>query len=664
MRISRRWLKRLQKLTIPEALVRVIAKRGRHAFMYYHEHEYSYEDFGDIVERWRDALWAHGFNERDRAGIFAENMPEWCASYLATIAAGGVAVPLELKMAREHLVRLLDKGNMRFVFTSEKYYDQVVEVLPELPHIEYVVLLDGEGPQHPGVIGREAFLAKRIHRSEPTIDIDDVCMILYTAGTTGDPKEVPLTHRNLISGVVMGLELTMSCRSDCLLNPLPLYHIFSLVDGFLAPLLGGMSMALTSRLDRGELKMAITTYPVTMLICVPAFYAVMSQQIKRKIKHMVGMSGWLMRWFARRQTIRRSPALLRRIKHFLGRLQLGVWRNVRLFISGGAALDLDVVHTFNAVGLSLMEGYGMTESSAAVVLNTPRHYRVGSVGRPDPRWLEVRIENPDDEGVGEVMLRSPMMMHGYEGRVDSELYTEDGFFKTGDMGFVDRDGYLYITGRRKDVIIPASGKNIYPQELEYHYSRSPLIKEICIFGLPEKGRKGEVAHAAVVVAEQLLAHGEDTAYEWLAAELHKLSRELPAYKRLKSFSIWRGDFPCVSTGKIKKFEVRDQIINHVGKGAEEPVVSVADELLMSHPEAHYICQLLMEMAPKRAPIFPNTQLLDDLGMDALLLAKLVVRLEEHYNRRLSVEGVQSVRTVKDAIVLIERSLHEDRSQRY
>jgi long-chain acyl-CoA synthetase len=207
------------------------------------------------------------------------------------------------------------------------------------------------------------------------------------------------------------------------------------------------------------------------------------------------------------------------------------------------------------------------------------------------------------------------------------------------------------------VIVPASGKNIYPVELEAHYKQSSIIKDISIFGLPENGRKSETVHAAVIVSDQLISYGEEVAYEWLAAEIDKLSLELPSYKRVKSFNIWRGDFPRVSTGKVQKFEVRKQVIESREGNGEKPVVSVSDELLMTHEEAHYLCEQLLELAPRKVPLFPNTLLSVDLGLDSLRLTELLLRMEKKYSCKFPVEQMATVRTVKDAISFVERCMH-------
>jgi long-chain acyl-CoA synthetase len=651
-------------LTIDEALARVVKKRGKHPFINFHDRSISYEEFGRKVEGWRDALWGHGFKEGDRAVIMATNSPEWCEVYLAVIAAGGVAVPLESALDAEHLTTLLNQCGAKIIFTSRSESRRVDDILPSLTDVEHAVVIDGAGRADSQLVTGVNFLKKKGEASPSLNHSEKICTILYTAGTTGDPKAVPLTHRNLLSGVAMGLEMTSSRRNDCVLNPLPLYHVFSLVDGFLAPLLGGMELVLTDRLDRNSLRIALADHPVSILICVPAFYSVMHQRIRRKFESMYGLKGGIARWFLRRSLVKRSPYLLRRVKYFMGRRGMWPWSRVRLFISGGAPLDHAVMHSFNALGLDLMEGYGMTETCAAVVLNTSRRYRLGSVGRPDRRWVNMRIDKPNGNGVGEILLRSPMVTQGYIGQPREDYFDRDGYFRTGDMGYLDNDGYLYITGRSKDVMIQASGKNVYPPELEAYYIKSSLIKDICIFGIPADEKKNEILHAAIVVTDQLLAHGEEVAYEWLASEINKLSKKLPAYKRVKSFSIWRGDFPRVSTGEVKKHEVRNQIIEHVGKGAEEPIVSVADEMLMTHPEAHYLCQQLLELAPKKVPIFPTTMLEADLGMDSARITELIARLEAHYNRRLSSEQVMSASTVKDVIVALERCLHKSRMYKY
>lgn len=657
MKISREWLAQLPQMTIGSAVQRAVEKAQYHPFLFFYDSVYTYKDMGEGIDLWREALCGHGFEEGNRAVIFAENSPYWCMVFLAIVSAGGVAVPLDTHLSGAPLKLLIERSEAHIVFTSSMCLEHVMAIIDELPNVRHVVVMDGNGKGNPRPIAREDFLVQRRNNTKAMTGPDDVCTILFTSGTTGEPKAVPLTHRNLLSGVAMSARLASLRQNDCFLNPLPLYHIFPMVAGFLTPLSCGISLSLTNRVDRGDLNNAVTHHPVTLLLCVPAFYEIMAQRIQKNIDALKGFKAKLVKWLMKSDAVKSSPLFLGWLKRRVLAKGLGQWGKLRLYVSGGAPLNHDILHTFFLLGLPLMEGYGLTETCGGVIVNTYRYHLVGSVGKLFTKWVEVRIDKPADDGIGEVLLRGPTITNGYLGLPREESFTEDNFFRTGDLGFVDNKGFLHITGRLKDVIVPASGKNIYPVELEAHYKRSLLIQDICIFGLPEKGKKSETVHASVIVTDQLLAHGEETAYEWLATEIDKLSSELPAYKRVKSFNIWRGDFPRVGTGKVKKFEVRESVIR-IMQGGEEPIVTVDDELLMTHPEAKFLCDLLLELAPRKVPLFPETLLSVDLGLDSLRTTELILRLERQYNLTFPVARLAEVRTVKDAIAFLEYSLND------
>lgn len=657
MKISRRWLSRLPQLSIGEALNRIVELKAKHPFMYFYERRISFKEFGDETAHWREAMWGHGFGETERAVIFAENMPEWCMAFCAITSAGGIAVPVDANLKGRHLSNLIRQSQAGFVFTSLEKLPHLLELLPDLDEVNHIVVMDGDGNGDPRVHGCDEFLLRTEERELPDVSPDSLCTMLFTAGTTGDPKVVPLTHANILSGVAITTKLAAVQTTDCCLNPLPLFHVFPLVSGFVAPLCCGFSISLTSKLDRGDLNDAIRNHPATILICVPAFYQAMASRMRRKMDAIGGMKGRLMKRLASFNRVRGSAFSLKRLKALLAKSALGPWGRLRLCISGGAPLNRDVVRTFNVLGLPIMEGYGLTETCGGVILNTRRYHRVGSVGFPPNYMVEVRIGNPNDAGVGEILLRGSAVMEGYVGCPRGESFTEDDFFRTGDLGCFDKDGYLFVTGRQKDLIIPASGKNIYPEELEEHYRQSKLIKDVSVFGLPKGEGRGEVIHATIIPTEQLIAHGEEVAYEWLAVELEKFSMEMPSHKRVRSFNIWRGDFPRTSTDKVKKYEIREQVLTHAGPGGAEPVVTVADELLMTHTEAHYLCGLLHSIAPHKVPLFPNTGLTADLGFDSLRMAELVSRLEKKYNCTFHAEQLAMVSTVKDVILLLEHVLY-------
>lgn len=575
MRVSRRWMARLSKLCLSEALDRVVQRFGDQPFLHYGDETLTFAEFAERVGAWRRALWGHAFGRGDRAVILAENSPAWCAVYTAIVAVGGAAVPVDTHVQNDHLVGLIEHSGARVVFVSRGTKQAVIDILNRIPQVRWIVSLDD---------AHERFLWEARDQEAPPCHVDEICTILYTAGTTGEPKGVPLTHRNLMSAAILGLELTQARRDDVVLNPLPLFHVFPLVDGFLTPLLAGMQLVLTAQLARGELRAALERHAVTLFTGVPALYAIIAAQINKSIGDAKGLPGWMLRRLMARRWFTRSPRRLRLLKRLIGRNALGPWARIRLFISGGAPLGDETRRIFNALGLSLMEGYGLTETTAAVSMTAPGRYRAGSVGRPPSRWLDVRIDHPDEDGIGEILLRGPTVMQGYEGKRGTPALTPDGYLRTGDLGYVDKDGYLFITARAKDIIVPATGKNVYPAELEMHYMQSPLIKDICIFGLAQPGSAGEIVHAEVVIADHMLAAGDDVAYERLAAEIHCLSRALPSYKRVRSFNIWKGGFPVVSTGKVRKYAVRESVRRELARHALR--VKQVDDANEQVPRAH------------------------------------------------------------------------------
>ncbi len=569
-------------MTLGKVVESAVAQWGSREFIVYDGFRMTFKRFGDEVGRWKRMLLSHGFGHGDRAVICADNSPQWCAAYLAVVSAGGIAVPVDTHMRGEQLIALLRASEARVIMISESTHDAVEEVLTDVPTIENVVILDGIADEASLTMDDDLSISDRC---DVYTMPDDVCTILFTAGTTGEPKGVPLTHRSLLSGIAMALALIEGRHEDMVLNPLPLYHVFPLVDGFLAPFCGGMSLVLARKVDRGEMNHLVSSLPVSIVICVPALYRFLADRMKKVIANMAGMKGMVARWITGHVSARSAPHVWRPLKSLLTRGSLGTWKKVRLFISGGAELDKDAMELLNALGFPLMEGYGLTETCAAVSFNVPHLYRRGSVGRPDRRWVDVKIDHPDEDGNGEILLRGPTIMAGYLDAAREKQFTKDGYFRTGDIGHIDDDGFLFVTGRQKDVIVPASGKNIYPIELELHYERSSLIKDISIVGLRSAKRRGESVHAAIVPKDELLAQGEEAAYEWLAVEIDKLSRELPVSKRIRSFSLWRGGFPRASTGKVRKFEIRKQLLDAL-RIEDEPVRTVRSILLARKQRQH------------------------------------------------------------------------------
>ncbi|MBN1433143.1 AMP-binding protein, partial [Candidatus Fermentibacterales bacterium] len=393
---------------------------------------------------------------------------------------------------------------------------------------------------------------------------EDIAAICYTSGTMGRAKGVVLTHSNICSVINQMLRLVDLRRDDVFLSVLPVHHTYECTCGLLAP----MHMQATVAFCRGLRHVAedLAGSGATVMLGVPLLWESMYRRVIDGIK---GRRGGALR-LAFGTAASRVLGLFGREgdrRRLLAPLHRRLGGRVRLFVSGGAAQDPLVSRGFRDLGFDFIQGYGLTEASPLIAVNRETAFRDSSVGLPLPD-MDVRIDDPDGEGNGEIVVRGPNVMVGYhEDPEETRAVLRDGWLHTGDLGHFDRDGFLYVTGRKKNVIIAKNGKNVYPEELEVVLTRSALISEAMVFGRQSASKGEEIAAVVVADTEALIGALESSgrrlsreiAAELLRGEIRSFNQSQPAFKRIASFVIFEGELPRTTTRKIRRRDVLREV---------------------------------------------------------------------------------------------------------
>lgn len=615
--------------------------------------EVSFRRVGREVLALADYLVAQGVAEADRVGVILENHPRWGIAFLAIQSIGGVVVPLDVLHQPATLARLLEHSGCRFVISSEKQLETLEGVLARLPKPLPVLIHGSAGGRYPEW-DREAVADAEDWDRLPQVarDPDSPHLIMYTSGTTGDPKGVVLTWRNLYRNVIEALKIIRITPNDHFLGVLPLYHILALEVNFVAALYAGARSSFLDALDAPSILKAFREEGVTVFVCVPQFF----YMLHRRIFNEVERRGW-----AARKVFRAMMKLSRLSWRVLGyRLGRRLFTPVhapfgplRLFGVGGARFDPEVARELTDLGFTVAQAYGMTETAALATLADPRPRGIGSVGAPLAH-VEIRIDRPDTGGVGEVLIRGENIMEGYYRNPDATAAAiRDGWLHSGDLGRMDRHGYLYITGRAKDVIVLSSGKNIYPEEVEHFYqSQCPLIKEICVMGLPDPGTDQERLHAVIVPDfERLKQDRLVNAFEMIRYLMETLSQQLPTYQRVRSLELWQEPLPRTTTRKIRRFEVAQKVREGTGKAETSSV----QEWAPADSIEERLAQLLRH-TKENVVIHPEANLELDLGVDSLERVEFLSSVKESLGVEIPDEEGAQFHTFGDVVRFVRERL--------
>ena len=616
-----------------------------------------------------------------RVAIFADNHPRWVATYLGAIAAGYTAVPLDTAFHADQVTKLLKDSGASLLVCDVKHLATAQQAVGGL-NVE-LVLTDpstakaagkaasskhGSTPAEAGphwVGDLDSMLAAGPGNFQAVeAPADNVAALLYTSGTTADPKGVMLTHANLLGEVNAVFGLIHIGPGDALLGILPMFHVLAQMANLLLPLVKGARVVYLETLNTTELLRALQERQITAFCVVPQFFYLIHERIFKEVgkrgKLAESVLRGLMKFnlFLRKFGLNAGPALFGKIHKTFG-------TKMRYLVTGGSRFDPGVLRDFLAFGIDLLNAYGLTETTGGAFVTRPGNVVIGSVGPPLPT-TEAKIldPQPQEEGghpVGEIILRGPIVMKGYWNRPDATAAVlKDGWLYTGDLGYFDAHGNLFITGRRKEVIVLANGKNVYPEEIESHYLKSPFIKEICVMGLEAKpgDPSSERLYAVVVPNFDVLKEKKIVnAKEVIRFDIEGLSQQIASTKRLGDYEIWQEDLPRTTTRKLKRFEIEKKVRANQARGkageaevpAERPLTP-EDEAWLEQPDVQRALAIIRDNA-RNAPekMRPTDNLELDLGLDSMQRVELLVALEEQLGGDVEESQLAEIYSVRDLV---------------
>ena len=606
-----------------------------------------------------------------RIAILANNHPRWVAAYLGIMASGNAAVPLDTAFHADQVARLLQDSGSSLMFCDEQHLPIAGEAAKQTG--TGIVLLNAEElgstgeprAAHSAQTDLEKILSDGPGDFVPlTPSPDALASLLYTSGTTADPKGVMLTHGNLMGEVEAVFGWGDLGPDDAVLGVLPLFHVLSQMANLMLPLVKGARVVYLETLNTTELLRALSERNISAFAVVPQFFYLIHERIFKEIAQRGKLAESAVRiLMAVTRAGRKLGINLGKV--FFGRIHRTFGNKMRYLVTGGSRFDPEIGRDFYALGIDVLQAYGLTETTGAAFATSPRDNVIGSVGRA-LTGVEVKIADPQPQEavpvpVGEIVLRGAIVMKGYWNRPDATaLVLKDGWFYTGDLGYLDSDANLFLTGRKKEVIILSNGKNIYPEEVEAHYLKSPYIKEICVLAL--EGRPGgppaDRLHAVVVPNfEELKQRKIANAKEVIRFDIEGLSTQLPSTKRIGSYDIWQEDLPRTTTRKLKRFEIARKVTSNQGKtadeiGAEKPLTE-SDLAWLEQPRVQRAIAIIREAARIRAgTVRPDTNLELDLGFDSMQRVELLTALEQELGGNAEESRLAEIYTVRELVDLV------------
>jgi long-chain acyl-CoA synthetase len=609
------------------------------------------------------ALTVLGMRRGSPVAILSENRPEWVVAYLGIYLAGMIAVPLDTQISPPEWRRLIEDSEATTVFASGSLLPKLREAIGTLPASPRLISFDpiSDGAEARAELhGLIEWAANLPDPPElPECLPSDIATIIYTSGTTGTPKGVLLTHSNIVGELESIFGAIHADENDALLCLLPLQHVLASVINVLVPLYLGAQVVFADTLKRSEILQALQEAGITILATVPQFFYLFHDRIQEELSRKSAVARKLFRGMLRFNRICMQIPKGNMGKILFPNIHRNFGSRLRLFVSGGSSFDARVAQDFHNMGFTVLQGYGLTETTGACVVTRVENNVVGSVGPPLP-GVDVQIASPDETGTGEILVRGPMVFKGYyKNPAATEEAVQDGWLHTGDLGRFDAEGNLFVTGRKKEVIVLPNGKNIYPDELEAHYLRSPGIQEIAVLGVFSEQERGERLHAVVVPDfEYLKANRIANTREFLRDQIAGLSNQLPKYKRLMSYQIQSDPLPRTTTRKIKRLELKRLVESgelQASDGAAAPSPpGPRDTSLLESAVGQEVVACLRETYRRDTRIDPDMNLELDLGFDSMERIELLSSLEEVLHLALPEDFGANLFTVRDLITGLEQ----------
>ena len=587
-------------------------------------------------------LAAQGIVAGDRCAIFADNDASWCAAYLGILRHGAIAVPLDTNYSASQTATILRDASPRVLLANARLASTAREGARDLTALTLVDIHDTlTGPSSPA--------SDAVGEHSPAV-------ILYTSGTTADPKGVVLSHGNLIAERDAAFEIVTVHERDSVLGVLPLFHALAQLANLLLPLAVGARVVFLEQVSSTELVRALAQQRITIFACVPQFFYLIHQRVMGEVSRGGALTRFVFRTLMkvcfrlRRLGLNLGPRVFKRVHAVMG-------SEMRLFITGGSKFDPAVGRDFYALGFTILQAYGLTETSGAATINSPDEAYVDTVGRALP-GNELKTLPPEDADLdGEIAIRGPIVMQGYYHRPEATAEVmRDGWFLTGDLGRIDAGGRLTITGRKKEVIVLASGKNIYPEEIEAYYRQSAFVKEVCVLGLTDEDDPTTERLYAVVVPNMDLMRERKIVNtgDLLRFELEGQSIHLPPHKRVLGYDIWFEPLPRTTTGKLKRHEIERRLRQKRRDSAQAAVEAHAPASAWADdPQGSAAAEIIGARARGVGSIRPESNLELDLGLDSMERVELITELEQRFGVRLGDDQAHQILTAGQLIDAIK-----------
>ncbi len=623
-------------------LVEAACRQHRHqvAFQYLLENgdveSLTYGDLHTLTRRVAHFVQSQGVQREERVALIGENRPEWAPCYFGILQAGCTVVPIDPGATGPEVMNILEAGEVAGVLMTPKVAERLENDGFDAGRLSKVATVwpVADALCHRGEIASPERPAQ-------------VASLIFTSGTTGKPKGVMLSHRNFTFEVSRLGGIFEIDEDDHLLSVLPIHHTFEFTAGFLLPVSRGAKITYLETLDGDSLSRALAK-GVSGLIGVPALW----QLLQRRIESRLGSESVIGKLVL--EGVKQTNLFLRdRMGLNVGGIAAypvhrALGGRLKYLVSGGSALDPDVMSFFRGLGFNMTEGYGLTETAPVLTVTNPKEKVIaGSVGKPI-HGVEISVHAPNDEGVGEVWARGPNVMVGYFGDEQAnDAVFEDGWFKTGDLGRIDEEGRLFIVGREKDVIVDGDGRNVYPDEIEELYGKHSRIKELSVVGL-DQGSGERVAALVVPSYDDETSHTEVRGI--IEEHFKSVGESLPFHKRVKVVEIWDGELPRTAKRSVRRAEVVKTLERLVATGRavqESGTVEAGD----SWPAVRDIVASLTGKSSEA--ITPELRINSDLAFDSLSFVELTSQLERLAGHDIKAEELMAVERLGDITKLVD-----------
>ena len=517
----------------------------------------TYKQAFEKIQTLAQWLVENGVKKGDHVAVTGKNSPEWAIVYLATMFASGTVIPLDYGLNETEVQNLIKASEPKIIFVDEEKYDMVKNNNPKLKVMSLT-------PKKPDTYVYNLKASKEVTMNEP-VTPEDLAVILFTSGTTGIPKGVMLTHENLISDSFLAQTQLLILPTDTFYALLPIHHAYTMQAAFICPLSVGAEIVFGKSMSVSRLMKELREGHITVMLGVPLLYNKLLSGIKKGLKEkgpiVSGLMNGLMNFsYGVKKLTKLNPGKVL-LKPVLEKANIST---LRVAICGGGPLASSVFKGYNSMGINFIQGYGLTETSPIITLNPIEKFKLESVGRSFTPYSEIKILNPDENGIGEICAKGPMIMKGYYNMPEetAKMFTEDGWLKTGDIGKIDKEHYVYLCGRAKNLIVTAGGKNVYPEEIEDAFQLCDDVQQIVVQGY---------ANAEDETAEEIeaLIYPSDSVYEELGqkrevsfnspevtariqAEVSKVNKTLQPYARITRITILENPLEMTTTKKIKR----------------------------------------------------------------------------------------------------------------